>query len=366
MTPPRTGVRRRRSAPTIGVTGAMGVIGTALTDRLLERPERLSVVGLDTSRRDIAGVTWRSVDVRDPTLASKLRDIDTLVHLATDRSAATPEEQRRAVNVRGTEVLLEAAVAAGVSRVVLLTSAMVYGAHPANPIPLDEDAPLLTGTIGGLVGDWTMIERAAMRIADASDDGPEIAIVRPASLVGPISDSLLPGLFEAVRLLAIRDGRCHWQFCHLDDLLDALVAAALGEVDGAVTVGSEGWLEREEVETIAGMRSIVLPSSVAFATAERLHRIKALASPASDLHYLAHPWVVGSQRLRATGWVPRWTNEAALKEHLRLLGDRAGRSLVVVDRRDATRAAAGAAAGAGATLAVVGSLALARARSRRR
>jgi hypothetical protein len=69
--------------------------------------------------------------------------------------------------------------------------------------------------------------------------------------------------------------------------------------------------------------------------------------------------------LRATGWAPRWTNEAALTEHLRLLGDRAGRSLVVVDRKDATRAAAGAAAGAGATLAVIGSLALARARRKR-
>jgi nucleoside-diphosphate-sugar epimerase len=344
----------------------MGVIGAALTDRLLERPERLRVVGLDTSRRSLPGVTWRSVDVRDPTLASKLGEIDTLVHLATDRTTTTPEPDRHAVNVRGTEVLLEAAVAAGVPRVVLLTSAMVYGAHPANPVPLEEDAPLLAGASDGLVGDWTMIERAATRFADSTRGRLEISIVRPASLVGPISDALLPGLFEAVRLLAIRDGHCHWQFCHLDDLLDALVAATLGEVDGAVTVGSEGWLERAEVEAIAGMRSIVLPSSVAFATAERLHRVRALSSPASDLHYLVHPWVVGSQRLRATGWVPRWTNEAALREHLRLLGDRAGRSLVVVDRRDATRAAAGAAAGAGATLAVVGSLALARARARRR
>jgi nucleoside-diphosphate-sugar epimerase len=219
----------------------------------------------------------------------------------------------------------------------------------------------------GLVGDWVAMEQEAMRVAASAQRREfEVAVVRPASLVGPVCDALLPGLFEAVRLLAIRDAACHWQFCHVDDLLDALEAAALGEVSGVVTVGCEGWLERAEVEQIAGMRSVVLPHSVAFATAERLHRIGALASPASDLHYLAHPWVVGSQRLRETGWTPRWTNEAALREHLRLLGDRAGRSLVVLDRRDATRAAAGAAAGAGATLAVVGSLALARARARRR
>jgi nucleoside-diphosphate-sugar epimerase len=181
-------------------------------------------------------------------------------------------------------------------------------------------------------------------------------------LIGPVTDPLLPGLFEAVRLLAIRDGRCLWQFCHHDDLLDALVAAALGTVSGAVTVGSDGWLEHRQVEQLAGMRSVILPASAAFATAERLHRVGALSGPASDLQYLQHPWVVGSQRLRATGWSPRWTNQAALEEHLHGLGDRVGRSFVVVDRKHATRAAAGA----GATLAVIGSLALARSRIRRR
>jgi nucleoside-diphosphate-sugar epimerase len=214
------------------------------------------------------------------------------------------------------------------------------------------------------------MERAVAQRATSSgttqDPPMEVTVLRPASLVGVVSDALLPGLFAAVRLLAIREARCHWQFCHVDDLLDALIAAAFGDVSGVVTVGCDGWLTREDVEAIAGMRSVVLPSSVAFATAERLHRVGALSSPASDLHYLVHPWVVGSQRLRATGWTPSWTNDAALHDHLHRLGDRAGRSLVVVDRKDATRAAAGAAAGAGATLAVIGSLALARARARRR
>jgi hypothetical protein len=74
-----------------------------------------------------------------------------------------------------------------------------------------------------------------------------------------------------------------------------------------------------------------------------------------------HPWVVGSQRLRETGWTPRWTNERALEDHVQRLGDRAGKSLLIVDRKDATRAATGA------TIALVGSLAIARAtRSGRR
>ena len=364
VTQPRSVVRRRRSAPTIGVTGAGGPLGGALVERLSHHAAKPKVIALDTERRHAPGATWRVADVRDPALASRLSGIDTLVHLATDRTVTTPAEDRRAVNVRGTEVLLDAAVAAGVQRVVLLTSAMVYGAHPANAVPLEEDAPLLLEPIDGLVGDWVAMERAAL--ARVTADPPlEVTVVRPASLVGSVSDPLLPGLFEAVRLLGIRDARCHWQFCHVDDLLDALLAAAFGEVTGAVTVGAEGFLTRAEVEQFAGMRSVILPLSVAVATANRLHRVGALNSPSSDILYLVHPWVVGSQRLRATGWQPRWTNEAALRDHLDRLGDRAGRGLIVVDRKDATRAAAGAAAGAGATLAVVGSLALARGRRKR-
>ena len=113
------------------------------------------------------------------------------------------------------------------------------------------------------------------------------------------------------------------------------------------------------------MRSVVIPSAVAFATANRLHRVGALASPSSDLHYLVHPWVIGSQRLRETGWRPRWTNEAALAR-APAPARRPGRT------RPGRRGPQGrhqgcrrCGRGRGATLAVIGSLALARARRRR-
>jgi nucleoside-diphosphate-sugar epimerase len=364
VTQSKPSVRRRRSAPTVGVTGAAGPLGEALIERLAQHTPRPKVIALDSVRRHVPGATWRITDLNDPALASRLAGIDVLVHLAVDRSPATPSADRRALNVHGTETLLDAAAAAGVEQVVLLTSAMVYGAHPGNPVPLEEDAPLLVEPAEGLVADWVAMERVALARA-ATSPGFDVTVIRPASLVGSVTDALLPGMFEAVRLLSIRDAHCHWQFCHVDDLIDALAAAATRQVTGAVTVGCDGWLTRSEVEQIARMRSVVLPPAVAFATASRLHRVGALSSPSTDLHYLVHPWVVGSQRLRSTGWQPRWTNEEALREHLRLLGDRAGRGLIVVDRKDATRAAAGAAAGASATLAVIGSLALARARRRR-
>lgn len=328
------------------MTGTRLPLGAALVRRLNADPTASAVV---------------EIDAVTPNLAAELDGVDTVVHLDVDRSTDAPTDARRATNIAGTNALLDAVNVAGVRRVVLLTSAMVYGASASNDVPLPEDAPLLPTASDGLVGDWVAVERLAATRQAVSEGALEVVSVRPASLLGPVADPLLPGLFESVRLLAIRDGHCHWQFCHHDDLLDALAAAATGAVSGVVTVGCDGWLERSQVEAISGMRSVVLPAPVAFATAERLHRVGALSSPATDLHYLQHPWVVGSQQLRATGWSPRWTNEAALADHVARLGDRVGRSLVVVDRKYATRAAAGA----GATLAVIGSLTLARSRLRR-
>jgi nucleoside-diphosphate-sugar epimerase len=367
MTVPQPDVRPQRSGSVpratrnlIAVTGAASPLGLATVRALLARDPAPRVVGLDPTPAVVSGASWDVVDVRDPGLVDSLEGVDVIVHLATDRVPSTDVEGRRALNVRGTELVLDAATKAEVGRVVLLTSAMVYGAAGDNPGQPPVDAPLHAEPGPGLVGDWLGIERAAAHHRSAGRP-PEVVVVRPASLVGPDTAGLMGGLFEAVRVLALRDARCLWQFCHVDDLVAALVAAAIGTVGGSVTVGCEGYLERADVERISGLRSVVLPHTVARVSAQRLHRIGAISSPASDLDYLMHPWVVGAQQLRATGWSARWSNEAALADHIARLGDRVGRGLVVVDRKDATRAATGA------TIALVGSLVLARAaRSSRR
>ena len=353
------GVRAQRTAATVAVTGGSSGIGLAVLRELAGSGECKKVIGIDKGRADVPGVTWRRADVRDPALRSRLSGVDTVVHLATDRRPDAPAVERRTVNVRGTDTVLAAAAASGVTRVVLLTSAMVYGATAANPVPLPDDAPLRAEPDLSLVGDWVEMERLAA-VSARAHPSMDVVMVRPASVVGTDVDALLPRLFEAPRLLAIKDVEAHWQFCHVDDLVAALVWSASGRVDGSLTVASTGWLSQEEVERISGLRSLVVPASMAFGAAERLHRIGVLPAPANELHYLAHPWVVGADRLTAAGWKPAWDNESALREHLAGLGDHAGRGLPRLQRKDATRAAAGA------TVALVGTVAIARARAARR
>jgi nucleoside-diphosphate-sugar epimerase len=357
-----TDVRATRTR-TVAVTGAASGAGALLTERLAASPEIRQVVALDERRGDVAGVRWHTLDIRDPVIADKLRGedrpVDVVVHLALDLDLETDAAARTAYNVRGTQTVLTAAAAAGVRRVVLCTSAMVYGAHPDNDVPLAEDAELRATAEATGVGDLLEIERLARR-APRAHPGLNVTVVRPAVLVGG-TDTALTRYFESPRLLVVAGSRPCWQFCHVEDLVSALEYAALEKVDGELAVGCDGWLEQEEVEELTGVRRMELPSSVALGAASRLHRLGLTPSPAGDLAYTMHPWVVSGRRLHEAGWRPGWTNEEVLAE---LLEEVAGRHTVAgrrLGRKDATAAGA-----AGATVALLGTAALVRRARRRR
>jgi nucleoside-diphosphate-sugar epimerase len=357
---PRTRSPRRTGA-TVAVTGASGVIGRALCRLLVGHAGVAKVIAIDVRRGDLEGVTWRIGDVRDPVLAQRLAGVDAVVHLAVDWSLDSAVAERSALNVRGTQTVVTAAAAAGVARVVLVTSAAVYGALADNPTPLAEDAPLLAPP-EGILADLLDIERVA-HDARRVHPGLAVTVVRPAALVGPGVDTLVTRHFAAPRLLCIKDAHPTWQFCHVDDLASALGYAALGAVSGVVTVGSDGFLDQRRLEELSGMKRVEVPAALAFATAERLHRVGVTPAPASELAYVMHPLVVPSTALRAAGWEPTFDNEANLRVVLdEVRGDHTlvGRRL---GKRDATVAGASA---AGATVAVLGAAAFVRAARRAR
>ncbi len=362
MSSPAEGGRRRSARPTVAVTGAADVIGAAVSARLVEQEGVRKVVALDTRRLDVPGVVFRAADTRDPGLAERLGDVDVLIHTDIDTSPDTDTAARTAYNVRGAQTVLTAAAAAGVSRVVLFTSAVVYGAYPDNPVPLAEDAPLRAVPDGSLVGDYLEIERLAER-APKAHPGLSVTVLRPTVLAGPGVDTVFTRHFEAPRLLVVKESEPCWQFCHVEDLASGLVQAALSEVDGPLAVGGDGWLSQQEVEEISGMRRMELPESLALGTAERLHRLHLTPAPATDLQYVMHPWAVSTERLKATGWQPEFSNAEAFEA---LLAEVAGHHAALA-RRIGKKDAATTLGAAGATVALVGTAALVRrARKKRR
>jgi nucleoside-diphosphate-sugar epimerase len=348
--------------PAVAVTGAARGIGRALIARLAASPHIRKVVAIDDHRGDVAGVTWRVADVRDPTLAGRLAGVDVVVHADLDLAPDSEHRARRAFNVRGAQTVLTAAAAGRVGRVILLTSAMVYGARADNEVPLPENAPLTADIDSSVAGDLLEIEQLARR-SPRTHPGMELTVVRPAALVGDEIDTIGTRHFEAPRLLTVKGCAPRWQFCHIDDLVSALELAVNGEVTGQFAVGCDGWLDQDQVQELSGLRGIELPAGLTFGTAQRLHRVGVTPAQATDLRYVVYPWVVDCSTLRDAGWRPKYDNAEALQA---LLDVRVGHHAVAgrrITRKEATITAAGAAGAAGA---VIGTAAIVRIARRRR
>lgn len=359
MTLPGAGGRSFRSgrtrgapdgAPVVAVTGAASPTGLLLTRHLLTRDDVARVIAIDAVRADAPGATWRLADVAAPEVAARLRGVDVVVHLAEGR-AERP-------TVLAAQAVLTGAAAAGVARVVVCTSAMVYGALPDNPVPLPEDAPLRALPERSALGRLLEVEDVCAR-AGLAHRGLTVTVVRPATVVGDGRASAVTRHFEGARLLTVRGAEPLWQLCHVEDLVTALATAAVEPtLTGPLTVACEGWLDQAGAEALSGLRRVELPPSLVLGAAERLHRLGVVSAPASELPYVLYPWVVDSARLRAAGWRPAYENAAVLAELVAC--SRAQHAARGMSRTDATIGAAGA------TVAALGTAALVRRARRRR
>ena len=129
------------------VTGGAGFIGGHLVDLLLERAHEVTVIdNLSTGYRGnfAAEIKFVQADVRDgKQVRAVMAGQDVLFHLGAfvslPESFERPDECH-SVNVEGTRCLLEAAVAAGVRKVVFSSTSALYPELPDRP--KHEDGPL--------------------------------------------------------------------------------------------------------------------------------------------------------------------------------------------------------------------------------
>src|SRR6478736_7544018 len=206
---------------TVAIAGAASPVGEHIVRAFAPHgavgghPVFGKVVALD-AERGAADAHWRLVDLISPALARALRGVDALVHVAasTDLAAdlTVSPRTRRERAVLQVQTLVTAAAAAGAAHLVVVSSAMSYGAPPSNPVPLEEDAPLSAQPDEGLVGDLLAVEHV-LETARTVHPGLTVTVVRPAALVGPGIDTVLTRQFEAPRLLTVKSGRPAWQFC---------------------------------------------------------------------------------------------------------------------------------------------------------
>lgn len=233
------------------VTGGAGFIGAALANRLVEIGHHVRVLddlsAGDPSRLDRRVVFTRG-DVRDvPKLWTLLQGVSWLFHLAArvsvPESVLYPREYND-VNVGGTVSLMQAARDAGVRRVIFASSGAVYGDQETQPIAEDARphprSPYAVSKLASeqyieTLGVLNDIETLSLRIFNAYG---------PGQFVPPTHAPVIPFFVKQVRsggsVIVFGTGEQTRDFVYIDDVVDALVAAAGAEgVNRAViNVGS--------------------------------------------------------------------------------------------------------------------------------
>lgn len=249
---------------------------------------------------------------------------------------------RREALLNLTQTVLDAARLAEIRHVVVITSAMVYGAQ-ANRVPVADETPVAAEPDEGIVGDALAIE-ALIEAAEC-----EVTVLRPAAVVGSGVDTAPVRHFAAPRILVLRGVPIAWQFVHVDDVASAVGHVLDHRLLGPVAVGAPGTLNQDDIETLSRMGHVEIPESLALILAQRLYRVGALPMPPTDLLYVTRSWAVESNRLRDSGWNARYDNAQCFRE---LLAE-SGKFHAVAGRRLAGKDAA-ALGVAGAAVALLG------------
>lgn len=304
--------------PSVLITGAGGFVGRALCRRFLAAGWAVSGTFNRTAPADAGVRTIAAGDIASGVdWTPWLSGTDVVVHAAAKvhimgRAARGLSEFRR-VNVQGSKHLAEAAVAAGVTRFVYLSSVKVLG-EASGPRPLGDEAPARPT-------DPYAISKREAEVALERVCGRglmELAVLRPPLVYGPgvkanflallkLADSPWPLPFAA-----IHNRR---SLIYVENLADACFrAAAVGSAQGIWAVADERAVSTSEL--VAGLRRHMGRPPRLFSVPVTLLRAAARAAGAGNAaDRLLNSFEIDSSRFqRDFAWTPPWPFDKGLAE----------------------------------------------------
>jgi 2-alkyl-3-oxoalkanoate reductase len=250
---------------TVLVTGATGFLGSYVTDLLLasgEIPRVLVRPGEGPAAFADARVDVRRGDVRDRTaLEAAVSGVDRVLHCAARTGPWGPVAEYQRTNVRAVETLVRTAMAAGVRRIVHVSSITVHGndlrgdADESAPLR-EEPNPYSRSKVAG--------ERLIRRMI--REEGAPVTIVRPGWIYGPrdgASFARIARMVETGRMVILGGGENHLPLIYARDAAMGVVLA--GEADHAagrsyLLVNDEPVTQRDFIGAVADQLGVPAPT----------------------------------------------------------------------------------------------------------
>ena len=237
-------------APRALVTGAAGFIGAHCVRFLVAQGWQVRALDIHSPPPDFAslGIEFSQVDLCDAVaLTAALQNVQVVFHLASVHlEVGASYEKFEAVNVRAVSALVAACAAAGVRRLVHVSSVGVYG-HVQHP-PADERAPLHPDN------DYEKTKRAGEDAAReaAARHHVDLVIIRPSWVYGdgcPRTEKLI-GALRGGKFFYIGAAKNLRHPVYITDFLQGmwLAANAGSEIAGETfNIAGPSWMTVQEM-----------------------------------------------------------------------------------------------------------------------
>ena len=296
---------------TVVITGAAGAVGTRLVRRLERDLGEIDIRAVDRLAVGAGeGVEVKTVDLAIDDLTSVFAGATTIVHLATTVHPDVDDPSADELELAIVRRVLDAASDVGVGHVVVLSTAMVYGAWVGNPVPLTEEAPVRPNPDFGWANVRASVEQLALEWGQAPDR--VTSVLRPTALVADDALGQLARVLHAARIGIAAEGDPPVQYLHVDDLAGAISTVIAARFDGVANVAPDGWIPPDSLADLEGPTArLRVPGWAARAIAALRSRAGFSPIPPGVVPYTSHSWVVANDRLRALGWQPDYSNEEA-------------------------------------------------------
>lgn len=237
------------------LTGAASHLALAWLPKLCADPRIQRVIGVDLAPAIFAHekYTHHQMDVRSPQIGALMSGCDALVHLAwvvlRGKMAATHMHD---INVRGTQLVFGGARAAGVGRLIHLSSAAVYGSGES----LTEDAPL-HALPGFLYAQHKVeVEHYLAR------EFPQALRLRPHIILGPHCQPLLKQMLRLPFYPHLPDPQPSLQCVYEADVAQAIHAGIFATVSGPLNLAASGEYNFKQVIAARHRHAVALPFGV--------------------------------------------------------------------------------------------------------
>jgi UDP-glucose 4-epimerase len=294
------------------VTGICGRLGRDLS-RVLHRQRK--VLGVD--RRafvDAPGdVEHHQLDIRSSRAREVFRHgVAAVVHLGVMHDPHESSVEHHDFNVVGLQKVLEYVEVYKIPKLVLLSSANVYGPRPDNPQLIREDAPLLGAGPFSDIRDLVELDMLVNAFF-WRNPSTDTVILRPAHILGTVRNAPSNYLrLETVPTLLGFDPMM--QVVHQRDVLSAIELSLMPSVRGIFNIAGPEPLALSKAIALLGRRGMAVPHSVAKAAVKNLFRFRLTSFPAPELDFIRYVCMVDDSKAKAElGYAPAYGLEATLR-----------------------------------------------------